>query len=73
LPSLRASPHAETLDGLRNIVERHWRADQSLAFSLLFDLWLLDRSGSEALLEKVAASPDAPVELATELKQLLAQ
>lgn len=71
--SLCASPHAETLDGLRSTVERHWRADQGLAFSLLYDLWLLDRSGSAALLEKVAASPDASVELATELKQLLAQ
>ena len=71
--SLRASPHTETLDGLRSTVERHWRADQGLAFSLLHNLWVLDLSGSEALLENVAASPDAPAELAKELKQLLAQ
>lgn len=71
--SLRASPHAETLAGLRRTVERHWRADPGVAFSLLHDLWLLDRSGSKTLLEKVATSPDAPPNLATELKQLLSQ
>ena len=71
--SLRASPHAETLDALCSTVERHWRGDHGMAFSLLFNLWLLDRSGSVALLENVAASPDAPSELATELKQLLTQ
>lgn len=71
--SLRASPHPETLDAFRSTVERHWRADYRAAFSLLYDLWLLDRQGSTVLLEKVAASPDAPVDLVTELKQLLAQ
>lgn len=71
--SLRASPQPETLEAFRGTVERHWPADYGTAFSLLYDLWLLDRQGSTALLEKVAASPDAPVELATELKQLLAQ
>jgi len=71
--SLRASPDVETLDGLSSIVARHWRADQGLAFSLLHNLWVLDRQGSTALLEEVAASPGAPTELATELKQLLAQ
>lgn len=70
--SLRASWHAETLAGLRQIVERYWRADHDLAFSLLHSLWVLDQSGSTALLEKVAASPDASEKLSTELRQLLA-
>ena len=71
--SLRVSPDAETLAGLRSIVERHWRADQDLAFSILHNLWVLDRSGSTELLEKIAGSPDASPELARELKLLLAQ
>jgi hypothetical protein len=70
--TLRASPDAETLAGLRSIVERHWLADQGLAFSILYNLWGLDRPGSTALLEKIAGSPDASPEL-KELKLLLAK
>jgi hypothetical protein len=71
--SLRESPHAETLNNLRGIAERHWRADPGKAFSLLHHLWLLDKAGARALLERVAASPDAPPWLAADLTDLLRQ
>lgn len=71
--SLRASPHARTLEALRGIIECHWRADYDAVFHFLFHIWLLDRPGSVALLEKVASSADAPAELAAELGDLLAQ